>query len=156
MTRTLAHGLSVEETLWEIEQIKQLKARYFRLLDTRDWKGWRLLFTEDCEFRPVEDPPTVIVGRDDFVGFVQAGITPGVSVHHGHMPEITAVGPTTAVGVWAMYDYVEAKPEDHPGLWLQGYGHYHETYRKEADGQWRISTLRLTRIRVDGRQPTED
>jgi hypothetical protein len=34
------------------------------------------------------------------------------------------------------------------GKKLQGYGHYHETYRKEA-GQWKIATLHLTRLRVD-------
>ena len=28
-------------TLLEIEAIKQLKARYCRLLDTKDWQAWR-------------------------------------------------------------------------------------------------------------------
>jgi hypothetical protein len=32
---------------------------------------------------------------------------------------------------------------------LQGFGHYHENYVVGVDGQWRISELRLTRIRVD-------
>ena len=36
------------QQLWEIEQIKQLKARYFRLMDTKDWDAWRELFTDDC------------------------------------------------------------------------------------------------------------
>jgi hypothetical protein len=35
------------------------------------------------------------------------------------------------------------------GSRLHGYGHYHETYRKEADGEWRIATLDLTRLRLD-------
>ena len=30
--------------LWEIEQIKQLKACYMRLLDTRNWPEFRELF----------------------------------------------------------------------------------------------------------------
>ena len=34
-------------TLLEIEAIKQLKARYCRLLDTKDWQGWRDLFSDD-------------------------------------------------------------------------------------------------------------
>ena len=33
--------------LVEIEAIKQLKARYFRLLDTKRWDAWREVFTED-------------------------------------------------------------------------------------------------------------
>ena len=35
-----------------------------------------------------------------------------------------------------------------PGVTMVGYGHYHETYQK-ADGQWRIATSRLTRLRED-------
>ena len=31
---------------------------------------------------------------------------------------------------------------------LVGYGHYHETYEK-IDGQWRIKTSKLTRLRED-------
>ena len=31
---------------------------------------------------------------------------------------------------------------------MRGFGHYRETYRK-VDGQWRIATLDLTRLRVD-------
>ena len=36
------------EQLWEIEQIKQLKARYFRYLDTKQWAKYRAIFTEDA------------------------------------------------------------------------------------------------------------
>jgi hypothetical protein len=32
---------------------------------------------------------------------------------------------------------------------IKGYGHYIETYRKCADGQWRISSKRNERLRVD-------
>jgi 3-phenylpropionate/cinnamic acid dioxygenase small subunit len=31
----------------EIESIKQLKARYYRYLDTKDWDRWRDVFTDD-------------------------------------------------------------------------------------------------------------
>jgi hypothetical protein len=31
---------------------------------------------------------------------------------------------------------------------LRGYGHYHETYEK-VDGQWRITSSTLTRLRED-------
>ena len=32
--------------LYEIEQIKQTKARYFRFLDTKQWTDWRTCFTD--------------------------------------------------------------------------------------------------------------
>jgi hypothetical protein len=31
---------------------------------------------------------------------------------------------------------------------LHGYGHYHETY-ENLNGEWRIKSLRLDRLRVD-------
>jgi hypothetical protein len=33
---------------------------------------------------------------------------------------------------------------------MHGYGHYHETYVRLADG-WRIKSIRLSRLRVDAR-----
>jgi len=34
--------------LEEIEAIKQLEARYFRLMDTKQWEAWADVFTEDA------------------------------------------------------------------------------------------------------------
>ena len=39
------------DALAEIETIKQLKARYFRHLDTRNWPEWRKVFTDDVAVR---------------------------------------------------------------------------------------------------------
>jgi hypothetical protein len=47
-----------------------------------------------------------------------------------------------------MFDYVKfTNPERQ--LELKGYGHYQEEYRKGPDGRWRISSLKLSRLRVD-------
>jgi hypothetical protein len=37
---------------------------------------------------------------------------------------------------------------------MHGYGHYHETYEKDADG-WRIKTMRISRLKrlVDAEPP---
>ena len=35
------------EDLYEVEAIKQLKARYCRYLDTKDWDTWRTIFADD-------------------------------------------------------------------------------------------------------------
>jgi hypothetical protein len=40
-------------------------------------------------------------------------------------------------------------PAGSPLVHLHGYGHYHETYEKSLpgeQGQWRIKTLKLTRL----------
>ncbi|PRC48766.1 DUF4440 domain-containing protein, partial [Mycobacterium sp. ITM-2017-0098] len=31
----------------ELEAIRALKARYFRLMDTKDWRAWRQVFADD-------------------------------------------------------------------------------------------------------------
>ena len=69
------------------------------------------------------------------------------TVHHGHMPEIELTSPTTATR--DLGDGGQAAVAGGcPIRTLHGYGHYHETYEK-LDGQWRIKTIRLTRLRVD-------
>jgi ketosteroid isomerase-like protein len=137
--------------LAETEAIRVLKARYFRLLDTKDWAGWRQLFTDDVVTETDTAPPQPdgahrmpkLPGADAFVQRVSTLLGDGVTVHHGYMPEIEVTGPGTARGIWAMADLVAF-----PNMTLRGYGHYHEEYRKE-DGQWRIARLHLTRLRVD-------
>jgi uncharacterized protein (TIGR02246 family) len=127
----------------EIEAIKQLKARYFRLMDTKQWDQWADVFTEDAVVAASPRPDETFRGRAEIVRSVSRALRDGVTVHHGHMPEIALTGPDTATGIWAMYDFV-----DLPELVLHGWGHYHEEYVKQ-DGAWRIRNLRLTRLRLD-------
>ncbi len=88
---------------------------------------------------------TDLRGRESIVDGVSKALAGSRSVHHGHMPEIEILGPTSARGVWAMYDWLDWGPKRE----LKGYGHYHETYRKMPSGQWQIASLLLTRLRVD-------
>ena len=134
-----------------IEAIKQLKARYFRLMDTKQWDAYRQVFTDDMAFYfESQDAPTATSG-DDFVAYVRSRLATALSVHHGHMPEIELTSPDSARGVWAMFDWVD-DPDQHRAF--QGFGHYHEEYRRGEDGRWRISRLRLSRLRVDAVAPS--
>jgi len=136
--------------LADIEAIKQLKARYFRLMDTRQWTEWGRVFTADCTLRVEHEPGVIgtdVTGREAIVRGVQKALEGTRTVHHGHMPEIEILGPTTARGTWAMFDYVCWGSERD----LKGYGHYHETYRRSPSGLWQIASLLLTRLRVDNR-----
>jgi hypothetical protein len=128
----------------DVEAIKQLKARYFRTMDTKDWAGMRQVFTDDVVVDTVSSGGEVVEGADTFMTYLRGVIGDVVTVHHGHMPEIELTSPTTATGVWAMEDMLRWPT----GLELHGFGHYHETYEKVA-GQWRISSTTLTRLRVD-------
>lgn len=133
-------------TLLEIEAIKQLKARYCRYLDSKDWAAWRTVFTDDFVGDTSEAGGKRITGADEFVAFVKQtlGKASQPTVHQVHAPEIELTSSTTARGIWALNDVVRLAP----GLNLNGYGHYDETYVK-ADGQWRIKTSKLTRLRED-------
>ena len=132
------------QRLVDIEEIQQLKARYFRLMDTKDWAAFGALFTPDAVMDTdgfVHHGPGAIL---EFLPKILDGV---VTTHHGHMPEITITGPDTATGIWAMFDYLTF-PGDGPPKGLRGHGHYHEQYRR-VDGVWRIQHLVLTRLRVD-------
>jgi hypothetical protein len=135
--------------LAHIESIKQLKARYFRFVDGKQWDALRDVFTDDLKFY-FESPVPTLASADSFVAFISERLATAVSVHQGHMPEISIVDDSNATGVWAMYDWVD--DPDHSRA-FQGYGHYHERYRRGPDGNWRISELRLERIRVDLVEP---
>lgn len=128
----------------DLEAIRQLKARYFRLMDTKQWDALREVFTTDVRIDTTEDSGTVIDGVDDYMPFLVAAIGDVTTVHHGHMPEITIVDADTATGIWAMEDELWW-PEGSPIQHLHGFGHYHETYRRTADG-WRIAEMTLTRL----------
>ena len=137
-----------------VEEIKQLKARYFRMMDTKDWDGFAAVFTPDAvmdmsgEMRDtVTEGEGITRGNRAIAEFVKGAVHPVVTVHHGHMPEIEITSPTTARGIWSMEDMLRW-PEGSPIRSLHGYGHYHETYEK-VDGRWLIKTLTLSRLRVD-------
>ena len=139
-------------TLEALEQIKQLKARYFRFVDTKRWQEWGELFTEDvtAEYynaprdRPNEGLPELkCTGRTNLVEAASRALSTGISVHQGYMPEIEITSPTTARGIWAMFDYLRF-----PTFIFKGYGHYEEEYVKEVSG-WKIKKVLLTRLHCD-------
>lgn len=129
----------------DIEAIKQLKARYFRLMDTKDWDGFRACFTDDVVVDVSADGAGVFEGVTAFMDMLVPTMRDVVSVHHGHMPEIAVEG-DTATGVWAMEDHLRFG--GNAQMELHGYGHYHETYRR-VDGAWKIAAMTLTRLRLD-------
>jgi uncharacterized protein (TIGR02246 family) len=128
----------------DIEAIKQLKARYFRTLDTRDWEGFRQVFTDDVVIDTTASGGELITGGDAFIAYLGEALAGATTVHQGHMPEVTLTSDTTATGIWALHDIVIWPG----GARLDGYGHYHETYVKGGDG-WRIASSTLTRLHAD-------
>jgi ketosteroid isomerase-like protein len=149
------------ERLEAIEEIRNLKARYFRAIDEKDEALLREVFANDVELDyrgSTTDPATGINAAHDATGDVirggehaarqiAASLAGLNSVHHGVEPEIEIVDAEHASGIWPMVDRLRFPPGA-PFSEMTGYGHYRETYVRER-GRWRIRTLRLTRLRID-------
>ncbi|MEJ8812995.1 nuclear transport factor 2 family protein [Variovorax ureilyticus] len=140
------------QRLMAAHAIAETKARYCRYIDTKQWSRLASLFMPDCRFEGLGSAPA---GADvaTFVQGVSTRLANTISVHHCHMPEIRLLGAAHARVIWAMEDYVDwtdgSTVKEAPGSrGFRGYGHYEEEYR-EVDGEWKISFLRLTRLRID-------
>lgn len=141
------------ERLEAIEEIRNLKARYFRLMDTKQWDELRSVFTTDMKVL-TPDGDIYAEGGVTYAESLRNSLENAVSCHQGLTGEIEIVDSGNARGIWAMQDVIEWE-DRHPRFgWksILGRGHYHETYRKEG-GAWRIATLMLTRMRLDTEMP---
>ena len=145
-----------------IEDIRRLKALYFRYVDTKDWRSLEHVFAEDVEFdrttgNSVQDPWTmewipplpqssqIVRGRTAVVEMIKNAVAAISSVHHGHNPEIDILDMKNAKALWPMTDTLR----DRSGrLILRGAGYYHETYENLSSG-WVIKTARLSRLSLE-------
>lgn len=129
-----------DSTFMTFERIKQLKARYFRFVDTQNWDGLNEVFSENAQLQWGPEDDQVMKGRATIVSSLKANLEGAKTTHHGHMPEIELIDENNARGIWAMNDTI-----DHPDYDLIGVGHYHEEYVRQG-GEWRIHRLKLTRL----------
>ncbi|MEU4678526.1 nuclear transport factor 2 family protein [Micromonospora sp. NPDC023737] len=145
-TSTSARSLAERvQRLEDIEEIHQLKARYFRFVDEKKHDELAALFTPDAKL--VTDGITWKSPKE-FAYTIRDLTGAAPSAHSGAMPEITITGPNTATGIWSMEDILTfpAGPDAPEGH--NGYGQYRETYRK-VDGRWLIDSVLLTRFWMD-------
>ena len=90
--------MDAAEQLLAIEEIKQLKARYFRCMDTKDWDGFASVFAPDAVLDVTGETGTptkgIVRGNELIAEYVRGHVDPVTTVHHGHMPEIEITSPT--------------------------------------------------------------
>jgi hypothetical protein len=120
--------------------ICNLKARYCRMIDTKDWAGYGALVTDDFEFQSGAQP---LHGREAVIASVVPAIATARTAHQVHLPEIDVDG-DEARAIFPMQDRVVWDD----GRTLTGYGHYHERYVRQ-DGGWRMAASKLTRLHVE-------
>jgi len=138
--------------------ITEVKARYCRTLDTKDWAGYADVFTEDLVLDTRDAGGPITQGRDEAIKMVRKSIETAATAHQVHNLELTLNG-DTADAIWAMQDRVVYGADRRPIVQQPngrsqtlfghtGYGHYLEHYVRK-NGRWRIAHQRLTRLHVD-------
>jgi len=145
------------ERLTAIEAIRNLKAKYWRGVDSCDGELVRSILAEDCELDCrgcCTDPASgidflpemniVMRGRDSWRAQALDGF---VTSHQGHQAEIEITGPDSASATWTFTDRFFYPPGMKYSRFT-GYGYYHDTYVREA-GDWKLKTMRFTRLRVE-------
>lgn len=147
--------MTPHETADALEAIRCLKARYFRGVDGKDAALLRSVFTDDAvtDFRsesPDGDASLLQRDPDAFVRNTLAVLDGTVTVHSAAMPEIELLSADEARGRWTLHDriwVIDAARCPLPFRTLQGWGYYHDRYRRGAQG-WRIAETRLERLKV--------
>ena len=126
-----------------IELIKQLKARYFRFLDTGNFDGLATVFTEDATaYFKGGDYEFDLKGWPALRDFYQQSFTPQkFGMHHGHHPEISVDG-ETATGIWYLQDIFINLEANYT---LMGSALYHDNYVKHK-GEWLIAHTGYERL----------
>ena len=111
---------------WEWELVSA-KARYCRLLDTKDWPALADMLAEN-----------VTVDLD--AGPAGRSLR---TVHQVHLPEISIDGDVADV-VWPVQERVIWSN----GTSLTAFGHYRDTWRRERD-RWLLEAMRLSHLLME-------
>lgn len=132
------------DTLQAINTIESLKARYFRGFDTKDWSTLGSVLANDIDVDTTALGGTSVTGASNYVAALQRDYGTTVTVHHGHMPEITITAAGAATGTWAV-QVLLVRPD---GKRLLAFGHDHDTYGIR-DGRWMITSIKSTGLQED-------
>jgi hypothetical protein len=131
------------EDLVELEQIKAVKYRYLRAVDTRDWDLLATTLTADAR-AAYSAGKLSYDGRDAIIEFLSSSMPAKemLTSHRVHHPEIVLTGPTTATARWALEDVVIIESAN---LTLHGAAYYEDEMQK-VDGEWKIRSTGYRRL----------
>ena len=140
--------MTATERLAALEEIKMLKARYWLGVDTQDAALLHSVFSDDAAIPGQSGGAarTATVFIDNLLAMFKGAS----SVHQGSSPIITFQSDGEATGIWTLEDWIWAPAAGSPLPFklLHGWGHYHDVYRRTAEG-WKIQSFQLQRIKVE-------
>ena len=119
------------ETTSDVRAIEELKYRYVRCLDTKDWDAFANCMSPDVTS---DYNGLTFDNRDALVDYMRTNLADIHTMHHVHHPEISVDG-DTATGRWYLYDKVLVPAFD---FYLEGAAFYEDRYVRTADG-WKIA-----------------
>lgn len=133
----------MSDLLFEIEQIKKLKHRYFRHVDCKQWNALLDLFIDDAT-TSYDSGRHRYEGKEAIFAFFDEGLSDQkiLTQHHGHHPEIELTSDTSATGIWYMDDTVHILEHN---MKVRGNGIYWDEYVK-VNGQWKFRHTGYERV----------
>ncbi|MFD2499313.1 nuclear transport factor 2 family protein [Rhizorhabdus histidinilytica] len=141
------------QQLSDLEDIRTVKHRYFRGIDTADEPLLETLFADDVsvEYRG-GGYKVALTGKAEMLDFLMNSFNASaVAMHHGHMPDIRLTGDDEAEGIWYLEDiFISLDRRDV----TTGTAIYRDRYRR-IDGTWKIARTEYDRI-MEVVQPLTD
>ena len=123
----------------DIDEIKRVKYRYLRALDTKHWDEFAGTLTEDITGDYGDR--LHFTNRSELVDYMRSSLGAGwITEHRVTHPEITVDG-DEATATWYLQDRVIAAEFN---FMLIGAAFYHDRYRRTDDG-WKISATAYDR-----------
>jgi hypothetical protein len=134
------------ERLEQIEAIKQLKARYCRAIDTKDWDLLASCYTSTTRIDLSREEALAgfrepVVGIDAVVDSMRVALGDGCSIHVTFLPDIEIVTDERASGVWGL-EYRTWQPAGSSIPMLHGYAYSYDEYHR-VDGRWLVDSVRV-------------
>lgn len=136
------------ERLLALEDIRLLRAKYCRYIDTHEFDRLTEVLSEDfvLDMSPASKVlggrTQPIRGRDAVIGHMNAHYaTLNKLLHITTIPIIEFSDEDNAVGIWRQETFVKEGREDFVGAGI-AYATATDTYRK-VDGTWRLTSVRL-------------
>lgn len=143
------------QRLKDIDEIKSLKSRYFRALDTKDWDALEETLHPDIS-TSYSNGKLVFHGPKEVTNYFNESMPKTeITLHQGHNPEITILSDTEAEGKWYLEDrLIFAEGNEYCGLQIEGSAIYTDKYVK-VDGKWLIRETGYLRIYEESFQRTD-
>ena len=132
--------------LKDVQAIQELKSKYFRALDTKNWDALETTMTPNISADYANGKP-VFHGPKEITNYFRESMPDtGIALHQGHDPVIWFESDAVAYGKWYLQvNMIFAEGSPYCGTQIQGSAIYTDKYVK-VDGRWLIEDIGCLRV----------